>query len=398
MKDNEPSPARNSSSAPVPPPAQSPYRILVVDDDSDARQRSVEMLAACGYDVEGVQDGAAGWEALQAKSYDLIITDNKMPRMTGLEMMEKLHAARMAVPVLMATESAPMHEFARKPWLKPDATLQRPFSKDDVLAAVKGILRTDDAQAVEQEVKQLRQQNAELERRISQRTAQLEAANLELETFSYSVSHDLRAPLRHIMGFVELLRQDAGPTLSQNCLGHLTTIAQAAKQMGQMIDGLLAFSRIGQAEMQKTEINFEQLVKEALQDFQAEIKGRNIVWEIQPLPEVRADRTLLRQALVNLISNAVQIYRHSRRSQNRNWMRSQWQGRDGGLHSRQRGGVRSALWRQAVRRVSTSAQPGRVRGHGHRLGECPAHRSPSRRPRVGRRRDGCRRHVLLFNP
>src|ERR1019366_7309038 len=144
MKDNEPSPARNSSSAPVPPPAQSPYRILVVDDDSDARQRSVEMLAACGYDVEGVKDGAAGWEALQAKSYDLIITDNKMPRMTGLELIEKLRSARMAVPVIMATAYAPTHEFDCKPWLKPDATLPRPFSNEDLLEAVRRVLRKDD--------------------------------------------------------------------------------------------------------------------------------------------------------------------------------------------------------------------------------------------------------------
>ena len=81
---------------------------------------------------------------LQAKSYDLIITDNKMPRMTGIEMIEKLRSASMAVPVIMATESLPTQEFARKPWLKPDATLQRPFSNDDLLAAVRTILRTDD--------------------------------------------------------------------------------------------------------------------------------------------------------------------------------------------------------------------------------------------------------------
>ena len=125
-----------------PCPANSPHRILVVDDDSDTRQLSLDVLAGAGYDVEAVKDGAAGWEALQAKSYDLIITDNKMPRMTGIEMIEKLRSARMAVPVIMATGYLPTHEFARKPWLKPDATLQRPFSNDDLLAAVKEVLRT----------------------------------------------------------------------------------------------------------------------------------------------------------------------------------------------------------------------------------------------------------------
>jgi two-component system OmpR family response regulator len=103
----------------------------------------VDVLAGSGYDVEGVKDGAAGWEALQTFDYDLIVTDNKMPRMTGLEMMAKLRAARMTLPVIMATGNPPALEFERRPWLKPDITLQRPFSNDELLVAVKTILSTD---------------------------------------------------------------------------------------------------------------------------------------------------------------------------------------------------------------------------------------------------------------
>jgi PAS domain S-box-containing protein len=149
--------------------------------------------------------------------------------------------------------------------------------------------------------------NAELEQRVVERTAQLQAVNEELEAFSYSVSHDLRAPLRHIMGFVALLQQDAGPSLSEKSLQHLTTISQAAKLMGKLIDDLLAFSRIRRSEMQKTEVNLDELVRETLGDFQAETKDRKIAWEIHPLPSVRADRALLRLVLVNLMSNAVKF-------------------------------------------------------------------------------------------
>lgn len=122
----------------------SPHRILVVDDEGDSRQFTVEVLTGSGYEAEGVKDGAAGWKALQNNSYDLIITDNKMPKMTGIEMLEKLYATRMTIPVIMATGILPTHEFDRKPWLRPAVTLQKPFSIDDLLATVKKILNTND--------------------------------------------------------------------------------------------------------------------------------------------------------------------------------------------------------------------------------------------------------------
>ena len=125
--------------------SNSSRRILVVDDDNDVRQLSVDVLIDSGYEVEAAKDGAAGWEALQTYDFDLVITDNKMPRMTGIDMLERLRAARMTVPVIMATSHLPTHEFASKPWLRPDATLQRPFSNDDLLETVKRVLRGYDS-------------------------------------------------------------------------------------------------------------------------------------------------------------------------------------------------------------------------------------------------------------
>ena len=149
--------------------------------------------------------------------------------------------------------------------------------------------------------------NETLEQSVAERTVQLQDANKELQAFSYSVSHDLRAPLRHVLGFVEMLQKGAGPTLSKESIELLNTISEAAKRMGNLIDDLLAFSRVGRAALQKTTVDLNDLIKDAMKDIDVDTKNRKIVWDIQPLPQVQADRSLLRMVLVNLISNAVKF-------------------------------------------------------------------------------------------
>ena len=158
----------------------------------------------------------------------------------------------------------------------------------------------------ENEILQL---NVELEERVRRRTADLEAANKELESFSYSVSHDLRAPLRHIEGYVELVVRHAGETLDEKSRGHLQTVSESVAEMGQLIDDLLDFSRMGQVEMQQTTIDLDQLVGETIAGLEREIHGRDIVWKRGPLPPVQADVALMKQVFVNLISNAVKYTR-----------------------------------------------------------------------------------------
>jgi DNA-binding response OmpR family regulator len=133
----------SSFKKPITSPGQMSWapHILVVDDDCDIRQFAVELLTESGYNVEGAKDGAAGWLAIQSNTYDLVITDNQMSRMTGIEMIEKMRAARIATPVIMATGNLPTHGFVRKPWLKPNAMLQRPFSNGDLLESIKRVLQ-----------------------------------------------------------------------------------------------------------------------------------------------------------------------------------------------------------------------------------------------------------------
>jgi light-regulated signal transduction histidine kinase (bacteriophytochrome) len=154
---------------------------------------------------------------------------------------------------------------------------------------------------------QVRRMNEMLEQRVAARTCELESANRELEAFTYSVSHDLRAPLRHIMGFVEILEKEAAAELTDAQRRHLFTIGGAARRMAELIEDLLAFSRIGRSEVQKVTVDMLTLVMEALDDLRHETKDRIISWKIQDLPMVTVDRSLMRQALVNLLSNAIKF-------------------------------------------------------------------------------------------
>lgn len=159
------------------------------------------------------------------------------------------------------------------------------------------------------ERRQAREQILNLNAQLEQRAVQLEAANQELESFSYSVSHDLRAPLRHVHGFVDLLTKRAGASLDEQSRRYLKVISDAARKMGQLIDDLLIFSRMGRIAMQKNTVLLEDLVREAIASHQTDLAGRSVEWVIHPLPPVEADRAMLRQVVVNLIDNAIKYTR-----------------------------------------------------------------------------------------
>jgi light-regulated signal transduction histidine kinase (bacteriophytochrome) len=151
--------------------------------------------------------------------------------------------------------------------------------------------------------------NAELDARVRQRTSQLEEALKELESFSYSVSHDLRAPLRHVQGYSSLLEREIEGQLTGPAKRFLGIIGSSCVRMGQLIDDLLEFSRMGRLELSRSRVPLDDLVAETLRGLESSTEGRNIIWKIAPLPTVLGDAAMLRRVFENLIGNAIKYTR-----------------------------------------------------------------------------------------
>src|SRR5262249_40877757 len=162
---------------------------------------------------------------------------------------------------------------------------------------------------IEHDLRQARDELVKSNAALERRKLELESANKELEAFAYTTSHDLRAPLRHVAGYSELLQKHAGASLDDKSRRYIATLLESAKKMGMLIDDLLAFSRIGRAEAHNTLVSLEQLLREVLAEIERDTAGRDIAWKVSALPTVHGDRAMFRVALFNLVSNAVKFTR-----------------------------------------------------------------------------------------
>jgi DNA-binding response OmpR family regulator len=189
-------------------------------------------------------------------------------------------------------------------WIR--TTAQPVYEAGKVVRVIGNLMDITERKRTEEEIRQL---NQDLEQRVIDRTAQLETTNKELEAFAYSISHDLRAPLRHIDGFIDMLRHRTKATLDDQSRHYMDVIADSARKMGVLIDDLLSFTRMGRNEMSKAQIDLNELVREVIQESNPETEGRDVQWVVAPLPVVSGDRAMLRIVVTNLISNALKFTR-----------------------------------------------------------------------------------------
>ncbi len=284
--------------------------IVVVDDNGAMRYATSRVFRQAGYSVV---EAANGQEALECVRQlpDLVVLDINLPDIDGREVCRRIKTdpATASVPVLHLTASylTPADRVAALEG-GADGYLTHPVDPPDLLATAKALVRMKHAeQRARRAEDELRTLNAELEERVARRTEQLEARTLEVESFSYSASHDLRAPLRAIDGFSALLAASLGESLDEEQRRLLRVIRTNTRKMGDLIDALLAFSRAGRQQLTKTPVDSEAMVRSVLEELVGPHGRPGLEVRVGPLPGAFADVALLRQVWVNLLSNAVKF-------------------------------------------------------------------------------------------
>jgi PAS domain S-box-containing protein len=236
-----------------------------------------------------------------AAHYQLFQADMVTPLPPGVTPLERA----------LQGESSTLEIFVRNPKTREGVWIESSGGplKDEDGTSHGGVVAFRDITQKKTAEKQIQQLNEELEQRVLRRTAQLEVANKELEAFSYSVSHDLRAPLRHIAGFSRILEEEFGPLLPTDAQRHLQRIQEGTRRMGVLIDELLTLARVGRQALRTEVTSLTEVVHEIIDLLSPETTGRQVEWKIADLPFVECDRGLIKQVFQNLLSNALKYSR-----------------------------------------------------------------------------------------
>ncbi|MGH8643185.1 MAG: response regulator [Gammaproteobacteria bacterium] len=304
-----------------------PKKVLAVDDSITFLQELAAQIRQDGYDVIVAGSGAQALELLAVQRVDCILLDLIMPGLSGQEICRRIKTSPSLrdIPLVILTARDDRETMIEAFNRGADDYIPKDSDFDVIKARLRAQIRRkhfeDENRRIREEL--LQKEQASAERRTAQQLAQaravllvqLETANQELEAFSYSVSHDLRAPLRHIVAFTALLKEHIQGSLDEKGRRYLDQITQVAARMAELIEDLLSFSRMGRGALHKTTVSLTRLVEEVLREMEEETRGRDILWHIEALPEVQADPAMLRIVLTNLIANAIKYSRRRRQAE-----------------------------------------------------------------------------------
>jgi len=281
-------------------------RLLIVDDEVAQMQALCNTLQAEGYQTTGFSSAREALASLTADSYDLLLTDLMMPEMDGIALLDSARQIDIDIAGIVMTGHATIDTAVRAMRAGALDYIQKPFRLNVILPVISRAL----------DLRRLRLENAALLERerqtlldLESANKELQAANRDLESFSYSVSHDLRAPLRAIRGFTDMYLEEFGSAVAPGGRSLLDQVVRGGQRMDRLIEDLLQFCRFSRQPLVKIPINLGELVQHVAGELLAMNSGRKVDLRISELPTINGDPSLLQQVFVNLLSNAFKFTR-----------------------------------------------------------------------------------------
>lgn len=274
-------------------------QLLIVDDEAAQMTALCDTLEDSGYQTTGVTSANDALQLLRERSFDLLLTDLVMPEMSGIALLRQAQDIDRDLLGIVMTGNAAIDTAIEAMQAGALDYVLKPFKLSVILPVLARALN----------VRRLRIEIAQLQQRLREHVAELEAANKELESFSYSVSHDLRAPLRAINSYSSILMEDYAAQIPPEARHLLTKVTDNAHRMGELIEHLLHFSRLSRQALTRQPVDIELLVTQTLDELRKENGHRQIDVRVEPLPKAIGDPILLRQVFINLLSNAFKFTR-----------------------------------------------------------------------------------------
>ena len=285
--------------------------LLIEDNPGDARLIAETLRETPGgvFELACVEDLETGCERLARGGVDVVLLDLNLPHSRGYDTFAQAHARLGDVPIIVLTGLGDQELAVRT--VRDGAQDYLVKGQADAHLLGRGIRYAIERNRIQRDLRRL---NEELEQRVAERTARLTAANHDLEAFTYSVSHDLRAPLRQVDGFAQLLVEECATQLDPTAKHYLERIRHGTRRMGELVDDLLALAHVGRQELRLRPTALDRLVTDAVAELEPQCRDRLIEWRIGRLPTVPCDPGLMHLVLVNLLSNAIKFTRTRERA------------------------------------------------------------------------------------